>query len=101
MFMFTGVYPKEEYPRVLIDISAVKELKGYTLDQNLIVNAGTTLTEFLEILNTVSTKEYFGYLKKIYDHVLKVAHIPVRNVSYARFSLENLSLVHCFFLNQP
>ncbi|KAJ8719322.1 hypothetical protein PYW08_011497 [Mythimna loreyi] len=76
-----GVYPIDEYPKVLIDISGVKELKGYTIDQNLIVNAGTTLTEFLEILKTVSKEEFFGYLQKIYDHVLDVAHIPIRNAT--------------------
>ncbi|KAJ8719321.1 hypothetical protein PYW08_011496 [Mythimna loreyi] len=76
-----GVYPIDEYPQVLIDISEVKELKGYTIDQNLIVNAGTNLTEFLEILETVSKEEYFGYLQKFYDHVVNVAHIPLRNVA--------------------
>nr|XP_049700673.1 uncharacterized protein LOC110380995 [Helicoverpa armigera] len=75
-----GVYPIDEYPRVLIDISGVQELKGYTIDQNLIVNAGTTLTEFLEILKTVAKKEFFGYLNQLYEHVLKVAHIPIRNM---------------------
>ncbi|XP_047028407.1 xanthine dehydrogenase-like [Helicoverpa zea] len=76
-----GVYPIDEYPRVLIDISGVQELKGYIIDQNLIVNAGTTLTEFLEILKTVANKEYFKYLQKLYDHILKVAHVPIRNVA--------------------
>ncbi|PZC72995.1 hypothetical protein B5X24_HaOG210193 [Helicoverpa armigera] len=76
-----GVYPIDEYPRVLIDISGVQELKGYTIDQNLIVNAGTTLTEFLEILKTVAKKEYFGYLNQLYEHILKVAHFPIRNVA--------------------
>ncbi|XP_026741696.1 probable aldehyde oxidase 4 [Trichoplusia ni] len=75
-----GVYPIDEYPRLLIDISGVQELKGYVLDQNLIVKAGTTLTEFLQILKTVAKNEYFEYLLKIYEHVQKVAHIPVRNL---------------------
>ncbi|XP_022827043.1 xanthine dehydrogenase-like [Spodoptera litura] len=80
-----GAYPILYYPtaesNVLIDISGVQELKGYTLDQNLIVNAGTTLTEFLQILKTVAKEEYFGYLQKIHDHVEKVAHVAVRNVA--------------------
>ncbi|CAH0625212.1 unnamed protein product [Chrysodeixis includens] len=70
-----------EYPRVLIDISGVQELKSYVLGTNLTVNAGTTLTEFLEILKTVSTKVNFGYLEKVYAHILDIAHIPVRNVA--------------------
>ncbi|KAJ8719955.1 hypothetical protein PYW07_011998 [Mythimna separata] len=73
-------YPMDENPRVLIDISRVQELKGYETDQNLIVNACTTLTEFLEILLIVAKEEDFDYLKKIYEHILNVAHIPVRNV---------------------
>ena len=80
-FYVSGVYPIDEYPCVLIDISGVKELKGYTIDQNLVVNAGTTLTEFLKILQSVSKEQYFEYLQKIYDHVLNVAHVPKRNVS--------------------
>ncbi|KAF9416490.1 hypothetical protein HW555_006157 [Spodoptera exigua] len=83
--MVARVYPIDEYPRVIVDISGVQELKGYTLDQNLIVNAGTTLTEFLQILKTVAKEEYFGYLQKIYDHIEKVAHIPVRNASRNTF----------------
>ncbi|KAJ8719323.1 hypothetical protein PYW08_011498 [Mythimna loreyi] len=76
-----GVYPIDEYPRVLIDISGVLELKGYETDQNLIVNAGTTLTEFLKILEIVANEDDFKYLKQIYEHMLNVAHIPVRNVA--------------------
>ncbi|KAH9639155.1 hypothetical protein HF086_018223 [Spodoptera exigua] len=75
IFKREGVYPIDEYPRVIVDISGVQELKGYTLDQNLIVNAGTTLTEFLQILKTVAKEEYFGYLQKIYKHIEKVATI--------------------------
>ncbi|CAB3227927.1 unnamed protein product [Arctia plantaginis] len=75
-----GVYPIFEYPRVLIDVSGVQDLKGYTKDQNLIVNGNTTLTEFLEILQKVANEEYFSYLLKLYDHVKKVAHVAVRNI---------------------
>lgn len=75
-----GAFPIAEYPHVLIDISGVQELKGYYMDQNLVVNANTTLTEFLDILKIVSQQEYFNYLQIFYDHILNIAHIPVRNV---------------------
>lgn len=80
--MFSGAYPIDEYPSILIDINAVTELKGYRIDQNLIIGAATALTEILEIFKSISEQEYFGYLQKFYDHLKKVANIPVRNVSY-------------------
>lgn len=76
------MYPIDEYPNVLININAVNELKGYTIDQNLVVNSGTTLTELLLIFETLSqTKVYFEYLKVLHEHLSQVAHIAVRNVS--------------------
>ncbi|XP_022826463.1 xanthine dehydrogenase 1-like [Spodoptera litura] len=75
-----GVIPIDEYPRVLIDVSTLQELKAVTYDQNLIVGAGNTLTDFLEILKTASEREYFGYLINLYNHIDLVAHIPVRNL---------------------
>ncbi|XP_013191578.1 uncharacterized protein LOC106135750 isoform X1 [Amyelois transitella] len=75
-----GAYPIDEYPRVLIDISNVIELKGYAIDQNLIIGAGNTLTELLNIFEIKSQDEYFSYLKQFYDHLQLVAHIPVRNL---------------------
>ncbi|KAJ8719963.1 hypothetical protein PYW07_012006 [Mythimna separata] len=75
-----GAVPIDDYPRVLIDVSTLAELRTVTYDQNLIVGAGTTLTEFLNILKEASTHEYFSYLSKVHFHVDLVAHIPVRNV---------------------
>ncbi|XP_041981242.1 xanthine dehydrogenase-like [Aricia agestis] len=75
-----GVYPIEEYPRLLIDVSEVSELKNYLFDQNLVVGALNTLTEFMTILETVSKVQYFQYLKVLLDHLKLVAHIPVRNL---------------------
>ncbi|KAF9801456.1 hypothetical protein SFRURICE_013236, partial [Spodoptera frugiperda] len=75
-----GAYPIEEFPRIIIDINAVSELKGYKLDQNLIIYGGVTLTELLDIFKRIAKQEYFAYLSKFYDHLKKVAHIPVRNI---------------------
>lgn len=76
-----GVYPIFEYPRLLIDISGVTSLKGFYIDQNLVINAGTTLTELIEIFDQTAKTDYFEYLKILNDHLQLVAHIPVRNVS--------------------
>ncbi|CAF4846895.1 unnamed protein product [Pieris macdunnoughi] len=70
-----------EFPRVLIDISAVEELRTHYLDQNLVIGAGTALTDLMEIFKKMAeTYENFSYLQKLYDHLDLVAHIPVRNV---------------------
>lgn len=79
--IFAGVYPILEYPQVLIDITCVKDLQGYYLDQNLVIGAGNTLTEVLNIFKSQSNEEYFNYLSILMDHLELVAHIPVRNVS--------------------
>ncbi|XP_013161894.1 PREDICTED: xanthine dehydrogenase-like [Papilio xuthus] len=76
-----GAYPIFDYPEVLIDITGITELKGFVLDQNLVLGAGLTLTETLGILKLMSTeKYYFRYLDKLYDHIEMVAHNAVRNI---------------------
>ncbi|XP_046968170.1 aldehyde oxidase 1-like [Vanessa cardui] len=75
-----GAYPILEYPKILIDISGVSELKGFNIDQNLIIGAGNTLTEVMSIFTTMCTYDYFGYLNILIDHIKLVAHIPVRNL---------------------
>ncbi|XP_049875547.1 uncharacterized protein LOC126373432 [Pectinophora gossypiella] len=76
-----GAIPILAIPRVLIDVSPVEELKGHYVDQNLVVGAGTTLTDLMELFKTISwEREEFSYLQKLYEHLDLVAHIPVRNV---------------------
>ncbi|XP_028167400.1 xanthine dehydrogenase-like [Ostrinia furnacalis] len=75
-----GAYPIDDYPSTLIDISGVSELKGWQKDQNLVVNAGTTLSELLDIFQAASTDDDFTYMSAFYDHLRLVAHIPVRNI---------------------
>ncbi|CAH2233047.1 jg18398 [Pararge aegeria aegeria] len=75
-----GAYPIIEYPRILIDISGVSEIKGYIFDQNLIIGAGTTLSEFIEILKESTNKDFFEYLKILNEHLQLVAHVAVRNL---------------------
>ncbi|XP_050550158.1 uncharacterized protein LOC118267673 [Spodoptera frugiperda] len=76
-----GVYHVTEYPRNLIDIFSVAELKGHVIDVNLIIGAGMTLADMMELfLDLSKTREEFSYLKQFYDHMDLVAHVPVRNI---------------------
>lgn len=70
-----------EYPKLLIDISGVSELKGYYLDQNLVLLGGTTLVDVLNIFKTLASKDGFQYLSILRNHLEEVAHVTVRNVS--------------------
>ncbi|XP_061376981.1 uncharacterized protein LOC133318771, partial [Danaus plexippus] len=74
-----GVIPIEEYPRNLIDISGVKELKGYLVDQNLVIGAGLTISNLMEIFQEISDTENFEYLKVVNDHLQYVGNIAIRN----------------------
>ncbi|CAH2208161.1 jg4520, partial [Pararge aegeria aegeria] len=74
------VYPILEYPKVLIDISRVTELKCNYIDQNLVIGAGVTLTELINIFTNVANAENFSYLKVINDHLSLVAHVTIRNL---------------------
>ncbi|CAH0400121.1 unnamed protein product [Chilo suppressalis] len=75
-----GAYPIDSYPKVMIDITGVSEFKGWNLDQNLVVGAGTTLTELSNICSAISKEDNFAYLKVFEDHIKLVAHIPVKNI---------------------
>ncbi|XP_059062078.1 uncharacterized protein LOC131854909 [Achroia grisella] len=76
-----GIYEKYEYPRVVIDISNVKSLKGYQYDQNLILGANTSLEECKQIFKDMAhSNDDFSYLSEFAKHFDKIAHIPVRNI---------------------
>lgn len=92
VYNISGAYPINEYPQTLIDISDVTELKRVVIDQNLVIGAGTTLTEALDIFQRMATQDYFEYLLKFHQHLKLVAHIPVRNVSYLYFDLYSIMI---------
>ncbi|XP_045774231.1 indole-3-acetaldehyde oxidase-like [Maniola jurtina] len=76
-----GVYHVTGYPKCVIDIFSVAELKGYIMDVNLILGAGMPLTEMMEIFAKLSSEsDDFAYLKEFNRHLDLVAHIPVRNI---------------------
>ncbi|XP_037293387.1 xanthine dehydrogenase 1 [Manduca sexta] len=74
-------YPIQQYPRVLIDVTGIDELKNCEIDQNLIIGAGTTLTNLLDVFEEISKEGDFWYLHTLREHVQKVAHISVRNLA--------------------
>ncbi|KAJ0176322.1 hypothetical protein K1T71_008496 [Dendrolimus kikuchii] len=75
-----GVYPIEEYPPIMIDVSGLTELKGFFIDQNLVIRAGTTLSELQDIFNIIGQQDVFSYLNILNKHLELVAHIAVRNI---------------------
>lgn len=82
ILIFPGAYHIFEYPRVLVDVSDVAELRRCYLDQNLVVGGATTLTDLMRLLaDTAGKYQEFRYLQKLYEHLNLVAHIPVRNVN--------------------
>ncbi|XP_049874983.1 uncharacterized protein LOC126373064 [Pectinophora gossypiella] len=76
-----GVYHIKDYPKNVIDILNVAELKGHLVDVNLVLGAGMSLTEMMQVfLKLAAEKEHFSYLRKLHEHMDLVAHIPVRNI---------------------
>ncbi|CAG9796495.1 unnamed protein product [Diatraea saccharalis] len=77
-----GVRPIISYPKVLIDVSNVKELTGHYLDVNLVLGANATLTYTMAVFEQLSKEkdDEFSYLKVLYDHFQQIAHISVRNI---------------------
>ncbi|CAG9123156.1 unnamed protein product [Plutella xylostella] len=76
-----GVYHVTDYPQRVIDISNVQEIKGHSIDVNLILGGGMALSDMMELFKKLSEEnEDFSYLKQFYDHMDLVAHIPVRNI---------------------
>ncbi|XP_047998050.1 indole-3-acetaldehyde oxidase-like [Leguminivora glycinivorella] len=76
-----GVYHVEKYPSNVIDIFNVAEIKGYIMDVNLVLGAGMTLTDMMEVFVLMAAQnEDFAYLKQFHEHMDLVAHVPVRNI---------------------
>ena len=70
---------------VYIDVNGVDELHGYKVEsQSLTVGANTPLTELIRILKKVADDNPggFSYLHRLVSHILLIANVPVRNVSF-------------------
>lgn len=77
-----GIVDNFEYPQVLIDISGVKSLKSWEIDQNLVLGANVSLEDAINIFKEVSeSRTEFAYLTEFVKHVELIANTPVRKVS--------------------
>lgn len=82
-----GVYRRPRNIEVFIDVNNVARLKGHTAKATTLeVGGSTTLTEFIDILGDVATKnqQQFGYLRELVTHVELIASTSIRNVRSAR-----------------
>uniref|UniRef100_A0A182M2C9 Indole-3-acetaldehyde oxidase n=1 Tax=Anopheles culicifacies TaxID=139723 RepID=A0A182M2C9_9DIPT len=76
-----GVYRRSNRLKVFIDISSVEELHRHMFDRELIVGAGVSLTEFVELLERTAEEHLsFTYCMPMAKHVRRMANLPVRNV---------------------
>ncbi|CAB3256482.1 unnamed protein product [Arctia plantaginis] len=92
-----GVRPILSYPKVLIDISNIKELTTHYFDVNLVLGANMTLTDTMNLFKEVAkSDEYFWYLDILYKHLDETAHIPVRNIGTLAGNLALKNSDPCF-----
>lgn len=77
-----GVYKENKNYDVYINISNVKELVTYEINDNCIVlGAGITLNDCMNFFYEIGNKRSdYSYLINVADHISLVANVPVRNV---------------------
>ena len=65
-----------------LDINNVVQLRTITLNTSgLILGAGTTLTEAIQLFKNTASTEGLEHLAGMSKHIERVANVPVRNVS--------------------
>ncbi|XP_062550714.1 uncharacterized protein LOC134215573 [Armigeres subalbatus] len=75
-----GVYRRSPNLEVFIDLSSVNELRQHQIGMDLTIGANVTLHEFISIMEHATLGNIrFQYMKKIIQHVRKVANHLVRN----------------------
>lgn len=77
------MYPSITKPDLYIDVTSVKSLLSESLNTNqLTIGANKTLNDTITLFtNTAKSVPQFSYLQKLADHIMKIAHTSVRNVS--------------------
>lgn len=89
-----GIVENFEYRELLIDISGVLSLKGYKIDQNLLLGANVSLQDTIEIFKEISqTRIEFVHLAQVVKHLELVANLPVRKVGYLIKNKLNLLII--------
>ncbi|XP_020818417.1 indole-3-acetaldehyde oxidase [Drosophila serrata] len=77
-----GVYRRPQDIKAFIDVSGLKELKGYSLNaemSSLTLGGNLSLTETMEICRQLEKTRGFEYLSQVWQHLDWIANVPVRN----------------------
>lgn len=77
---------------VFIDVSSVPELHMQSVSNEIILGGNVSLTQTIDIMNSVAKTPGFEYCRYIADHIDLVANVPVRNVGYYLY----LMLLICY-----
>jgi xanthine dehydrogenase/oxidase len=77
---FAGVYRRSPDLNTFIDVNSVEELRAHSISYNLELGGGVTLTETMDILETVCKKPGYEYTSEILKHIDWIGNVPVRNV---------------------
>lgn len=72
----------EETIMVFIDVSSVPKLHKQSISTEIRLGGNVTLTQTIEIMNSVDTTPGFEYCSYIAEHINRVANVPVRNVGH-------------------
>lgn len=88
---FSGVIKNVKPVDIYIDIKNVKELLTHSVNEDsLILGANMPLTETMNLFYKLGEEHpKFSYLTKLADHIDVIANVPVRNVSYKNYSINN------------
>ncbi|XP_052741992.1 uncharacterized protein LOC112054404 isoform X2 [Bicyclus anynana] len=75
-----GVFPIIKEPRVFIDITSISNLKESIIDENLVLGAGLSIHEVMDIFRREMKNDNFRYLEHFHRHLELVANVPVKNI---------------------
>ncbi|CAH0726755.1 unnamed protein product, partial [Brenthis ino] len=75
-----GVYPLSKEPRVYIDIASISSLQDSLIDENLVLGAGLTINQTMDIFKKQMKNDDFAYLEQFHKHLELVANVPVKNI---------------------
>ncbi|XP_059622489.1 xanthine dehydrogenase-like [Phlebotomus argentipes] len=76
-----GIYRMPYDIEVFIDVSAVAELRTYTIGSTIVLGGNVTITEFMAILLEAADRtNNFNYCRTARDYINLMATVPVRNV---------------------
>lgn len=78
-----GVFKKpglEDF-QTLVDVTRIAELQSHQITNHLVIGANVTLANCIKIFEEASKTSHLEYLRKVSEHIMLIANVPVRNVS--------------------